>query len=161
MTLEQSATLARFENGIDVMLSALAGTPEEVLDRAPAPGKWNIRQIVVHVADDDVVAAMRIRQIAAEPGALMIGFDQDRWANGLGYAALSLELNLEMFIVLRKTTAEMLRRLPASAWSNVGNHQERGLVTLEAFVAHMANHAELHAGQIRRIREQFGCPAAT
>lgn len=160
MTSEQSATLARFENGIDVMLSALAGTPEEAVDRAPAPGKWSIRQIVVHVADDDVVAAMRIRQIAAEPGALMIGFDQDRWANGLGYAALSLELNLEMFVVLRKATAEMLRRLPPTAWTNVGNHQERGLVTLEGFVSHMANHAELHAGQIRRIRESLGCPTA-
>lgn len=160
MTADQSATLARFENGVDVILSALAGTPEDVIDRAPAPGKWNIRQIVVHVADDDVVAAMRIRQIAAEPGALMIGFDQDRWANGLSYSALSMDLNLELFVLLRKTTAEMLRKIPEAAWNYVGNHQERGLLTLESFVAHMANHAELHAGQIRRIRQQFGCPAA-
>ena len=159
MTAEQKGTLERFEKGIDAMRAALAGTPEGHIDRSPAPGKWSIRQIAVHVADDDVVAAMRIRQIAAEPGALMIGFDQDRWARELQYESQSLELSMELFALLRRSTAAMLRGLPEAAWARRANHEERGLITLEAFVAHMADHAELHAGQIRRIRERFGSPA--
>jgi uncharacterized damage-inducible protein DinB len=159
MTPEQQSTLDRFERGIDAMRAALAGTPEGLLDRSPAPGKWSIRQIVLHVADDDIVAAMRIRQIAAEPGALLLGFDQDRWAQELRYVDQSLELAMETFVLLRRSTAAMLRGLPEAAWSYQGNHEERGLTTLEAFVAHMANHAELHAGQIRRIRGQLGSPA--
>lgn len=155
MTTPRASTLERFEQGIEGMREALAGAPEEILDRSPAPGKWSIRQIVVHVADDDVVGAMRIRQIAAEPGALMIGFDQDVWARELKYEGQSLELAMELFALLRRTTAEMLRGLPETAWSRRANHEERGLTTLEAFVEHMADHAELHAGQIRRIRERF------
>jgi hypothetical protein len=155
MTPEQKGILERFEKGIDSMREALAGAPEELLDKAPAPEKWSIRQIVVHVADDDVVAAMRLRQIAAEPGALLIGFDQDRWAKELHYSEQSAELAMAMFALLRQSTAAMLRRLPESAWSHRGNHEERGLTTLEAFVAHMANHAEIHAAQIRKIRERF------
>jgi hypothetical protein len=155
MTPEQKATLARFEKGIDVMRAAIAGTPPQILDRLPAPGKWSIRQIVLHVADDDIVAAMRIRQIAAEPGALMMGFDQDRWAQHLLYSGQSADLAMEMFVLLRQSTAAMLRLLPDSAWANQANHAERGLTTLEAFVAHMANHAELHAAQIHKIREKF------
>ena len=161
MTPEQEDTLDRFERGIEAMRAAFAGTPDGILDRPPAPGKWSIRQIVVHVTDDDIVAAMRIRQIAAEPGALLLGFDQERWAEGLRYTEQSAELALETFVLLRRSTAEMLRCLPESAWSQRGNHAERGFTTLEAFVAHMASHAELHAGQIRKIREQLGSPAAS
>ena len=158
MDYEQKTILDCFEYGITEIRSAFQEVPAGILDKAPAPGKWSIRQIMVHVADTEIVAAMRIRQIAAEPGALLIGYDQDKWANAMSYSGQSAELALEIFVILRQSTTAMLRLLLVPTWANVGNHEERGLTSLGAFVGHMANHAELHAAQIRKIREQFGHP---
>ena len=38
----------------------------ETLDRAPAPGKWSVRDILSHLADCEIVFAFRLRQALAE-----------------------------------------------------------------------------------------------
>jgi len=145
----------RYEAGISTLQSALRETPEQLLDLAPAPGKWTIRQIVVHVADADLVSAMRFRQIAAEPGAKLIAWDQDVWTDKLNYSQQPLEDALQAFVAVRRYTTQMLRNLPQSAWEQTGDHSERGPVTLVELVDYLGKHAENHAGQVRAIRQKF------
>ncbi len=54
----------------------------------PAPGKWNAREIVCHLADTELVFAFRLRQAIAEPDHIVQPFDQDKWASN--YAAYDL-----------------------------------------------------------------------
>jgi hypothetical protein len=153
--MEIQNLIDRYEAGIDAMHQALRGTQEELLDVSPGPGKWTIRQIVVHVADADVVTAMRFRQIAAEPGAKLIAWDQDVWAGKLNYEQQPLEDALQAFTFVRRYTANMLRNIPASAWQQTGDHSEKGPVKLLDLVEYMGEHAFKHAEQIRAIRQKF------
>ena len=151
--------IARYEQGIRTVEEAVKATAPEVADQAPAPGKWTVRQIIAHIADADMVAAMRFRLIAAQPGSRLTPFDQDSWAKQLNYQQQSIESSLAAFEATRRFTAEMLRHLPDAAWKNTAIHEERGEVGLLAYVEHMCVHAENHAQQIRNIHEKFK-PAA-
>ena len=62
------------------LAALLEGVPPALWDRRPAPGKWSIREIVAHLADDELVGAYRIRLILAAPGTAIQAFDQDRAA---------------------------------------------------------------------------------
>jgi hypothetical protein len=147
--------ISRYEQGIAAFESALDGIPNALLDTAPAPGKWTIRQIAAHLADAELVACSRFRWIAAEPGSPLKSFDQDQWALSLGYAQQSPTNALELFRALRRATAAMLRGLPEGAWQQTGHHEERGPVSLEQMVTLYAGHAEHHAKQIEQMRESL------
>ena len=47
------------------------------LTRAPAPGKWSVRDILCHLADCEVVFAFRLRQTIAEAHHRIQPFDQE------------------------------------------------------------------------------------
>lgn len=53
--------------------------------KRPAPDKWSIAEIVVHMADTEVVFGYLIRGIVGEPGTRIDGFDQDAWLAALHY----------------------------------------------------------------------------
>ncbi len=148
--------LRRYEDGVNAIENAVRGLSQEVLDRAPQPGKWSIRQLLAHVADADLVIAVRIRFVAAEPGSPLKGFDQDKWANGLGYAQMPAEQSLALLRAVRQQTATMLRTLPDSAWNQVGRHEERGELSLAKLLQEVVNHAEHHAERIHQLRREFG-----
>ena len=160
MSPNVTSLVDRYEEGVEVFAQALKGVPEELLDKSPAPGKWSIRQIAMHLADAETVGVARFRTIAAQPGSLLKGYDQDAWAQKLAYTQQSPEQALELFALLRKTTAAMLRALPESAWKNTGRHEESGEVVLDKFVEHYCDHVDNHSRQIREIRKKFGAPAA-
>ena len=153
--------IRRYEKGGKLVAEALRDVPLEVLDRKPAPGKWSIRQLAAHLADAEVVGVARLRTTAAQPGSALKAYDQDAWADRLGYEQQAPEQMAKLFRLLRKTTGVMLRSLPEAAWENKAVHEERGEMSLADFVKLYAEHAEHHAGQIRALREQFGAaPAA-
>ena len=160
MWLNVASLVDRYEKGVEVFAHALKGVPAEMLDKSPAPGKWSIRQIAVHLADAETAGVVRFRTIAAQPGSLLKAYDQDAWAEKLGYTQQSPEQALELFSLLRKTTAAMLRALPESAWKNTGRHEESGEVVLDKFVEHYCDHVDNHSRQIRDIRKKLGAPAA-
>ena len=49
------------------------------------PGKWSVRQVVQHLADSDLVGAFRFRMVLAHDAPELPGYDQDVWAQRLGY----------------------------------------------------------------------------
>ena len=51
--------------------------------KGPSPDKWSIAEVVVHLADTEVVFGYLIRGIVGEPGTRIDGFDQDAWLAAL------------------------------------------------------------------------------
>lgn len=145
-----------FRRGPEILDEALRGVSGSESKFVPAPGKWNIRQIARHLADTEIVAAMRLRQIIAEDRPLMVVFDQDLWADRLFYTECDAFDSASKFRALRTDMSAILDSLPAEAFARVGLHPERGAGTLAEWVKRFGVHVETHAGQIRRIREACG-----
>ncbi len=151
--------ISRYEKGAPLLEDALRGVSAEALDRVPAPGKWTIRQIAIHVADAEIMATARIRAIAGDPGSRLAAFDQEHWAANMLYQRLPVEPAIAVVRALRQSTIVLLRTLPESAWARTGVHEERGELSLQQLVALVADHAENHARQIREHRARFAAVA--
>ena len=147
--------LQLFRRGPDILEAAITGIPEDESRFVPAPGKWTIRQITRHLADTEIVVGMRLRQMIAEDRPQMARFDQDAWANALGYNDYDLAESAALFRVLRNDMSTVLEVLPSAAFDRVGLLPDGGTSTLGDWVLRFGRHVEKHAGQIRRIRETW------
>ena len=142
----------RYKAGYQVVADALAGATDAELDAHPAPGKWSAREIVHHLADSEMTAAIRLRLLIATERPQIVGFDQEEFARRLYYDR-PIEASVEAFKSARRTTAEILDRMTEAEWAREGTHSEHGRYTVERWLEIYAAHGHDHAGQIRRARD--------
>jgi DinB superfamily len=149
------ALLERFRRGPELLAVVLTGVFGEEEDFVPAPGKWSARQIVAHLADGELVAAHRFRQMLAEDNPTIIAFDQDKWTANLDYGRRKPKQSLETFRRLRAENYDLLKDLPAGSFDRTGNHSERGKLSVLSLLEGMAEHAESHARQLQELRTAY------
>jgi hypothetical protein len=139
----------------DTLAGLIEGVRDEILSRRPVSGKWSIRAILAHLAEDELVSSWRYRQMIEHNGATLLGFDQDEWARLGDYDSWTPRDALEMFRLLREANLRMLARLTPEEWQRYGIHAERGRITVEDLARHMAGHDVNHINQVRRLLEQI------
>jgi hypothetical protein len=152
---EREALIAQYARGPERVREALARVPEEVLQWRPGPGKWSVHEVVVHCADSETNAALRIRYLLAEKEPLIVGYDQDAWARLFDYHAQSLEESLAATAAARGRTVPLLRAMSEADWKKQGRHTESGPYTPEDWLRIYAAHLEGHARQIKRNLEAW------
>jgi hypothetical protein len=139
--------LDQYEDGYRVVAEALVGAKDDELDARPGPGKWTAREVVHHLADSEMTAAVRARLLIAVDRPQIVGFDQDEFARRLHYDR-PIEASLDAFKAARRATAELLERVTEAEWKREGTHSEHGRYTLERWLEIYATHAHKHAEQI-------------
>jgi hypothetical protein len=144
--------IAAYKDGYRVVSEALVGAPDEEMDARPAPGKWTAREVVHHLADSEMTAAVRLRLLLAVDRPQIVGYDQDEFARRLYYDRPT-EASLDAFKSARRTTAELLDRMTDADWTREGTHTEHGRYTVERWLEIYAAHAHKHAEQILVARE--------
>jgi hypothetical protein len=148
---KRAAHIERYAAGPALLRAALAKVPDAALQWRPAPGKWSAHEVVCHCADSETISSTRIRHLVGEVRPTIQGYDQDRWAERFDYHALPLDLALAQIDQVRRWTADLVRRLPDSAWACEGVHTESGRYGAETWLAIYAEHLEVHARQLDRI----------
>ncbi len=153
MTRQERAKLIRqYAAGGDEVLQALEGFPAGKLTARPFRGKWTAAEIVHHLADSEMTAAIRLRRLVAEERPLIFGYDQEAFAARLRYNDRDIEPALEAFLAARATTVQILERMTAAEWARQAWHTEAGPYGTERWLAIYAAHAHDHAAQIARLR---------
>jgi hypothetical protein len=152
---ELAELLERFRRGAELVAVSTTGAAGAMLDFKPGENKWGVRTIVCHLADTEVVLAMRLRQIIAEDNPVLPAFDQDRWAERLDYSKRKLSQALDSFRRTRAENYELLKDLPEATFARVGQHSKRGAITLLDLLRIFAEHPEKHVHQIQAARAAF------
>jgi len=147
--------LERLRRGAELVAVSITGAAGSEVDYVPEPGKWSIRQIVAHLADAEIVATMRLRQLIAEENPKIEAWDENAWASNLDYARRKPSQSLETFRRIRSENYELLKDLPPAAFDRAGQHSQRGQITLRQLLQLIAEHAENHAAQLRARRAEF------
>jgi hypothetical protein len=142
----------RYKDGYRVVAEALVGAKDEELDARPAPGKWSAREVVHHLGDSEMTAAVRLRMLLAVDGVTIQGYDQDAFARRLHYDR-PLEASLEAFKAARRSTAELLDLMTEQDWAREGTHTEAGHYGTARWLEIYADHAHKHAEQILVARD--------
>ena len=145
---EREKLIEQYAAGPARLKAALASVPAAALTWRPKPGEWSAHEIVVHCADSETNAFIRVRFLAAEKAPVLQGYDQDQWAKTFDYHALPIDAALAVVESVRASTAALIRRLPESAWTQAGRHTESGPYTAENWLQIYADHLEGHAQQI-------------
>jgi hypothetical protein len=149
---EREQLIAQYRDGYLAVAEALLKITPEELDARPGEGRWSAREIVHHLADSEMNAAMRLRLLLVEDRPQINAIDQDAFARKLHYDR-PYESSLEAFRWARHTTAELLERMEPADWLRQGTHSERGAYGVEHWLKIYGAHAHKHARQIREARE--------
>ena len=64
---------------------AIQGLQPEDLLAFPVPGTWSIQQIVLHLADSELVFLDRMKRVIAEEKPALLAFDENKWSAHLHY----------------------------------------------------------------------------
>ncbi|MGB7219953.1 MAG: DinB family protein [Vicinamibacterales bacterium] len=141
----------QYKDGYRVVAEAVAGATDVALDAHPAPDKWSAREIVHHLADSEMTAAIRLRRLLAEDRPQIVGYDQDEYARRLHYDR-PIQASLDALNAARRSTADILDRMTEAEWQREGTHSEIGRYTVEHWLETYAAHAHAHASQIKVAR---------
>ena len=136
-------------------LAALAKVSEEQSLAAYAPGKWTLRESLLHIIDAERVFAYRALRIARNDQTPLAGFDQDAYVPESGANARSWKSLLEEFSQTRESTLALFRGLPPVGWVRHGTASENP-VSVRALAFIIAGH-ELHHMEL--FRREYKIPA--
>jgi hypothetical protein len=119
------------------------------LARAYGPGKWSVRYILHHLADNETVFLDRIHRVLSEPRPTLPVMDQDAWAKALDYSQVPLDLAREVYGATRNAiiyfAGVQYERNGHLEWV----HSVDGVRTLRDEFDKVAWHNEKHLSQIR------------
>lgn len=124
--------------------------PEERLLRPYAPGKWTVKETLVHVVDDERIYAYRALRFARGDTTELPGFEQDDYVPLSGANERPVEDIMAEYAAVREATIALFRGLPEAALlrSGVANGNE---ASVRALGYHIAGH-ELHHVSILKAR---------
>jgi hypothetical protein len=152
---ELADLLERFRRGGELLAMATTGAAGPELDFKPAGNHLSVRQIVCHLADAEIVGAMRVRQIIAEDNPTLQYFDDDAWAEKLDYHKRKISHALENFRRLRTENHELLKDLPEPVFERTGTHSKDGPMSLRQLIDWYAHHLEGHVAEIKSTRAAY------
>ena len=152
---ERKRLIAQYRDGYAAIAAVLLKITPEELDARPGPGRWCTREILHHLADSEMTAAVRLRLLLSEDRPTIYGYDQEQFAKRLHYDRPH-ETSLELFRWAREATAELLELLTPEEWLREGTHTEAGAYGVEAWLKTYAGHAHRHARQISEARAVVG-----
>ncbi|MEX2536918.1 MAG: DinB family protein [Trueperaceae bacterium] len=121
--------------------------------RSYAPGKWNAREILAHLADVELAHAFRFRQTLAESEPVLQPFDQDRWAQR--YRRADPSLAVAGFTSVRSWNLALLATLDLDGWLKEAYHPQRGMMSMDLMVRTVAGHDLNHLEQLEIISKDI------
>jgi hypothetical protein len=144
----QSATAER--------MRAIVRAAGDRLRVRPEAREWSVLECVGHLVDSEVIVSARMRWILAEDEPEIIGYDQDRWVDGLRHGDDDPDELIALFEALRGANLRLYAKTPAAARERFGRHNERGPESYGLIVRMTAGHDRFHLAQAERALAAVG-----
>ncbi len=149
---DRVASLATLHRAVSDVLPFFA-SDAVVLARSYAPGKWTVRQMLLHLSDSQTAMLDRLFRLAAEDAPILMNFDENRWAERLAYDRRELSAARALYAAGAATIGDLCRTLPEAVDARQGMHSLGGLRTFAQQLAYCAAHSAHHLEQIRAAAE--------
>ncbi len=123
---------------------------DQQLSLSYGENKWNVKQILHHLADAEMVLHERIKRTIARPNQTIQAFDQDAWCREMKYQSKPLSISQDLFSATRKSIIYLAENFYKSHGQNEYIHSETKKRTVKQEFDKVANHNEQHLRQIRQ-----------
>jgi len=143
--------LQYLKTNFKVTKDLILSLPEEKLNYRYAPVKWTIKEVLVHVIDDERIYAYRALCFARNEKTELPGFEQNDYACFSGANERAIENILEEYEAVRNSTIALFNGLADEAFLRTGV-ANKNKVSVRALAYHIAGH-ELH--HVNIIKEKY------
>lgn len=138
---------------IKKFIESLSG---EQLNYRYAERKWTIREILVHIIDDERIFSYRALRYGRNDNTPLPGFEQNNYTRYAYANDRSLKSIFDEYDAVRKSTIQLFQNLPDDALMRTGGILENGYLgntrTVRAMAYHIAGHELRH---IKIIKERY------
>ncbi|MBV8516094.1 MAG: DinB family protein [Acidobacteria bacterium] len=124
---------------------------DDVRGLAYAPGKWTLKEVLGHLADDERIFAYRALCIARGDTRPLPGFDEQEYVAGSRFEERTLADVLDEYRIVRAASLALFASLDEPAWLRRGIVNEYE-ASVRGLAFHIAAH-ELH--HLRIVREKY------
>lgn len=148
---ERDEKIEQYGHGYDMLHTALMEVPREAWKFKPSPSEWSVHEIIVHMADSESMSALRVRKLIVEPGSMLMGYEEAKWADALDYLDQNVDDALQVIKYARQTTYNLLKTLPDEVFTHSVKHQEYDEpYTFEKWLNIYARHIPDHIEQLKK-----------
>ena len=124
--------------------------PQEKLFYRYAADKWSIKEILVHIVDDERIYAYRALRFARNEQQNLIGFDQDEYAKYSQADTRDLDNIFEEYEAVRNSTIALFNGLPEDSLTRMGHGTATANdAAVRALAYHIAGHELRHMNTIK------------
>jgi len=152
--LDGDELIERYRTGLDLAdpraFEMSHGDADRVFDPSRGVGAWSCRSVMNHLADADLVNAMRIRRTIVEEGPVLDGWDHEAFNRSELYGTGPKPIRAPMGVLAasiytnRQLIGATLYQLEPEHWVRRAMHPRVGEMTLRTLVAFNAWHIEHH-----------------
>ena len=145
--------LKHLKDGFVTVKDLIHSLPKEKLFYRYAEGKWSIKEILVHIIDDERIFSYRALRFARNEKINLVGFDQDAYAIYSEADKRDLDNIFEEYEAVRNATIALFNGLPEGSLDRMGHGTGTANdATVRALAYHIAGH-ELH--HLHFIKENY------
>ncbi len=151
------AAITVLEELPDRLAAAVDGLDEAQLDTPYREGGWTVRQVVHHVADSHVNAAVRVRLALTEDTPTIRPYEEKRWAELPDARTLPVAPSLELLRGLHARWVALLASLDEAGWQRTLVHPEYDApLTIWSITALYDWHSRHHVAHVTHLRAREG-----
>ena len=131
-------------------VSLLGGLPEETGNYAYEPGKWTIKQMIMHLIDTERVFSFRLLSFMRADRIALPGFNQDFWMEEVQVTDRTIKDLLKEWKAVRDNTSFLLAQCtePQSRYVGMASNWK---VSVRAYFYIIIGH-QLHHMQVLKVR---------
>ena len=143
--------LKHLQDNLENTIRFIRSLPEEKLTYRFAEGEWTIKEILVHIIDDERIYCYRALRFARNDTTELPGFEQDEYVPYSGANDREIEEVVEEFTSVRKATITLFKSFGEEALKRTGVGSGN-IMSVRAAAYHIAGH-ELH--HVNSITENY------
>jgi hypothetical protein len=136
--------------------SMLMGLDHEQLNTPYRQDGWSVRQIVHHLADNDMNAYSRLKRALTEEEPLAGSYREDLWAELHDYKDLPVENSLLLLETLHQRLLILLQGLEPQHYYRTLRTQLLGVITIDTAIQRFVWHNHHHMAQITSLLQRKG-----
>lgn len=148
---DDGMVLQHLQNNFETINSLVINLPEEKLLSAYAPGKWTLKELLVHMMDTERIVANRALRIARNDKTDLPGFEQNDYVPYSYANERSIANIMEEYALQRKSTIALFSNFDESAFTRIG-FANGAPFSVRAALYIIAGH-ELH--HLKIIKEKY------
>jgi hypothetical protein len=157
--LDGREPIAAMRDTVARIRAVVGGWRPDQFSRTYAPGKWDARQILTHLAQSEIALGYRARMALTSPGYAAQSFDQDAWmsieaggASGAGRpGGLTGHDALDAFAGAATMNTALFASISEKDRAVSLSHPEYGSLTVDWIIHQMAGHQIHHLKQLEAI----------